>query len=181
MLKKFLFIITILFLSISCANYSLKVKDDKLTGIQTYTYADEYYEYGAKLYFQINNNKEISWWLYIGTKAMPNFIYANMAYIFDSKTYDKITFTLTNVSRNISTTAAVINEYAYIPSQVNCLENAIIQISETEVKELYRILTNAKSVGLRISGREYQEFILSSSQVKAMIDTIEYYNNEFNN
>ena len=112
---------------------------------------------------------------------MPNFIYANMAYIFDSKTYDKITFTLTNVSRNISTRAAVINEYAYIPSQVNCLENAIIQISETEVKELYRILTNAKSVGLRISGREYQEFILSSSQVKAMIDTIEYYNNEFNN
>ena len=180
-MRNILFIITLLFVSISCANYSLKIKDDKLTGIQTYTYADEYYEYGAKLYFQINNNKEITWWLYIGTKAMPNFIYANMAYIFDSKTYDKITFTLTNVSRNISTTAAVINEYAYIPSQVNCLENAIIQISETEVKELYRILTNAKSVGLRISGREYQEFILSSSQVKAMIDTIEYYNNEFNN
>ncbi|WP_295296837.1 hypothetical protein [uncultured Brachyspira sp.] len=168
-MRNILFIITLLFVSISCANYSLKIKDDKLTGIQTYTYADEYYEYGAKLYFQINNDKEITWWLYIGTKAMPNLIYANTAYIFDTKTYDKIIFTLTNVSRNISTTAAVINEYA------------IIQISDGEVKELYKILTNAKEVGLRISGREYQEFMLSSSQVKAMIDTIEYYNNEFNN
>ena len=180
-MKQAIFILFILFFSISCASYSLKIKDDKLTGIQTYTYADEYYEYGAKLYFQINSNKEITWWLYIGTKAMPSFIYANMAYIFNADTFDKITFNLTNVSRNISTTAAVINEYAYIPSRVDCLENAIIQISYDEVKKLYNILKNAKKVNLRISGREYQEFMLSSAQVKAMIDTVEYYNNEFNN